>query len=232
MHLLNERFDKVVCINLIDRKDKRDKLERSFEQIGLNVEWFNAVKYEFLPNLVEAMNVSGKAHFNKLQPYEIGAALSHYHVLKQALSEGAKNIFVFEDDALFHKDFNAKLEKYWSNLPSDWDMISLYSFMYSLAPQNIRISNRWIKSYKSWSLLAYGMKEAVMKDYINRQNSFFTIADMVTFQMQETTKFNMYTATPALCVPSTTLRSDIRTQMNYKDSPTITNIGYSNDNYE
>ena len=65
------------------------------------------------------------------------------------------------------------------------------------------------------------------------QDNFFTIADSVTYGMQEINKWNIYSAAPALCIPETQLGSNIRgSSMNYKSNPTITNMGYSDDNYE
>ena len=236
-HLLNREFDKVVCINLAERPDKKEKMKKKFFELGIEVEWFTAVQYGFVSKLVPKIVDAGIAHFNKETPNEMGCAMSHYSVIKQALLEGVDELFVFEDDARFHKDFNTKLDSYWDALPdlgpNNWDMISFYSFMYQLLPQNTRVSKRWMKSYKSWSLMAYGMKRPIMEDYIKRQDNFLTMSDMVPYQMQEENKWNIYSAVPALCIPETGLGSNIRgTNMNYKNNPTITNMGYSDDNYE
>jgi GR25 family glycosyltransferase involved in LPS biosynthesis len=232
IHRLNKDFDKVVCINLSNRQDKREKMAIRFNNINLEVEWFTAVQYGFIPNIVKPLVDSGKAHFNLNQPYEIGAALSHYAVIKQALDEGCNNLFVFEDDARLHKNFNEKLDRYLDALPNNWDLFLLYSFMYELKPQNIRVNSRWIKSFNSWSLMAYGMNRKFMEEYIQRQNKFFTISDLVTFKMQEEA-FNIYSAVPTLCVPDIDLGSNIRGEnMNYNSNPTIINFGYSNENYE
>ena len=233
MHRLNKEFDKVVCINLAERKDKREKMEKKFDDLGIEVEWFTAVQYGFIPQIVNPIVDSKAGHFNKNQPYEIGAALSHYHVIKQAILEDCENIFVFEDDALFHTDFNKKLDIYLDDLPQHWDMILFYSFMYHLLPENKRISKKWMRSFRSWSLMSYGMKREFMEEYVSRQDNFFTIADSVTYQMQEDSKFNIYSAIPALCVPETELGSNIRgVNMNYESNPTATNLGYGKEHYE
>ena len=52
--------------------------------------------------------------------------------LYECTREGCENIFVFEDDAKFHKGFNERVDKYLNELPTDWDMILFYSFMYQL----------------------------------------------------------------------------------------------------
>lgn len=233
MNRLHREFDKIVCINLSERDDKREKMEEKFENLGISPEWYTAVQYGFIPKIVDPIVNSQAGHFNKSQPYEIGAALSHYHVIKQALIEGCESIFVFEDDVRFHKDFEDKQDKYLDDLPNNWDMILYYSFMYHLLPENKRVSKRWMKSFRSWSLMAYGMKRDLMEEYIKKQDNFFTIADSVTYKMQEEKKFNIYSAVPALCIPEVEMGSNIRGEnRNYEYNPTVTNMGYSNDNYE
>jgi len=230
MHLLNKEFDKVICINLAERPDKREKMQKKFDELGIEVEWFTAVKYGF-SNIIAESNSSNKK-FNIGQPNEVGCAISHYTVIKKSLLDGANKIFVFEDDIKFHNNFNEKLNNYWNDLPNNWDMILLYSFMYNLLPQNKRISKKWLTSFNSWSLLAYGMNKDVMTEYINRQDLFFTISDAVTYKMQEQSHFNIYSAIPTLCIPDVTLGSEIRgNNKNYEFNPTVLNLGYSNDNY-
>lgn len=233
MSRLNREFDKVVCINLAERKDKRDNMQKKFDKHGIEVKWFTSVQYGFIPKIVEPIIKSRVGHFNISQPYEIGASLSHYHVIKQALLEDCQNIFVFEDDVRFHKDFNNKLDVWMDDAPQHWDMLMLYSFMYHLLPENERVSKRWIKSFRSWSLMAYAMNRDMMEEYIKKQDQFFTIADSVTYNLQEEKKWKMYSAIPSLCIPETELGSNIRGKnMNYEYNPTITNMGYTDENYE
>ena len=231
MHRLNQEFDKIICINLSERKDKREDMQKKFDSLGIEVEWFTAVQYGFIPKILNPIVDSKAGHFNKTQPYEIGAALSHYHVIKQAQLEGVQNLFVFEDDVRFHKDFNNKVDKWFDDLPANWDMILLYSFMYELLPQNKRLSKHWISSYRSWSLMSYGMRSEVMSEYIKRQDKFFTIADTITYKMQEDSNFNIYSAVPTLCVPKEN-SSNIRGSANYINNPTIINMGVSDSSYD
>ena len=232
MHRINSEFDKVVCINLVERKDKKEKIQKRFDNLGIEVEWHTAVKYGFIPRIVPFIN-NNEQHFNPRQPFEMGCALSHYHVVKQALEEGAERLFVFEDDALFHKEFNKKFNSYFNTLPKDWDQFLLYSFMYEWLPKNTRVNARWVKSYRSWSLMSHGIKKNMMKGYIVRQDAFFTISDKVTFDMQEENVWNIYSAIPSLCLPDSKMGSNIRGEnMNYATNPTVTNWGIPNENYE
>ena len=223
MHRLNKDFDRIVCINLVNRPDKREKMQSRFNKLEISFEWYNAVQYGFLPNLTKPIIDSKKAHFNPTTPYEIGAALSHYAVIKQAFEEGIERLFVFEDDAVFHKEFNSRLDKSLDLLPADWNIILLYSFMYEILPENKRVNSRWITSYRAWSLMSYGINRKAMAEYIKRQDQFFTISDLVTFKMQEE-GWKIYSAVPTLCVPSMDV-SNIRTAQNYIQTPTIINLG-------
>ena len=234
MHRINKEFDKVVCINLVNREDKRNRSWKKFQELGIDVEAFKAVEYGFAKQIVESLPkvTNGFGRFNTKSPNEFGASMSHYTVIKTALEEGVQNLFVFEDDVLFRKDFNEKFDKYFDALPEDWDMFLLYSFMYKLQPQNVRVNSRWIKSYDSWSLMSYGMNRKAMERYIAEQDYFFRIADLASFQMQGK-DLNIYSAVPTLCIPNQQLGSNIRgDNMNYVNTNTVLNMGYSNENYE
>ena len=234
MHLINEKFDKVVCISLVNRVDKRTKTELKFRELGIDVEWFGAVEYGFASQIVEALRPTQNdfPRFNTKHPNEFGAAMSHYTVIKGAFQTGVEKLFVFEDDVMFRKDFNTQFEKYYKALPENWDMFMLYSFMYKLQPQNIRVNARWIKSYDAWSLMAYGMNRKAMERYIKDQDKMFQIADRASFKMQGK-DLNIYSAVPTLCIPNQKLGSNIRGEnMNYVNTNTILNMGFSNDNFE
>lgn len=231
-HPLNHFFDKVYCISLAERPDKREKMEKKFAKLGIEVEWFTPVEYGFNKIISPAITNAGVGKFNPAQPNEIGAALSHYTVIKKAYLEGHHQVFIFEDDVLFDKDFNNKLEKYLKKVPSDTNIMMLYSFMYEILPQNVRVNSRWIKSYRAWSVMAYGIDRKAMKYYIESQDNYFTMSDAVTYLMQENPAWKIYSAIPSICIPDSDMGSNIRKTQNYKVTPTITNLGVPDENYE
>jgi len=223
MHRLNKDFDRVICINLVERKDKKEESKLRFDSLGINVEWFNPVKFDFIPKIINPIVDSKIGNFNKTQPYELGAFLSHYSVIKNALLNGCKKIFVFEDDCLFHKDFNNILPKYLDTIPLDADGILFYSFQYELLKENMRCSARWTKGFKSWSLLAYGMNDLAMKKYIEIADNQPQIADLISYKMMEL-GFNFYVASPPLVIPSKSY-SDIRNIKNYEINKSVYLLG-------
>jgi len=236
MHRINKEFDKVVCINLLNRPDKRENMQKKFDDLGIEVEWFSAIPYGFAKQITNNLPLQNRGQgfprFNKKTPNEFGAALSHYTVIKTALLEGKKNIFVFEDDVMFRKGFNNAFDKYFEALPKDWNMFLLYSFMYEYFPENVRVNAKWVKSFRSWSLMAYGMDQKAMERYIKEQDEFFRIADLASYQMQNK-DLNIYSCVPTLCIPNQKLGSNIRgDNMNYITNKTILNMGYNDSNFE
>ena len=233
-HRINKEFDKVVCINLVNRPDKKENMKAKLDELGILVEWFKAVPYGFAGEIVNSLKpiTNDFPRFNIKTPNEFGAAMSHYTVIKTALLEGAEKLFVMEDDVMFRKGFNEKFDKYYDSLPADWDMFLLYSFMYKIQPQNVRVNAKWVKSYDAWSLMSYGMNKKAMERYVEDQDKLFQIADRASFRMQGK-DLNIYSAVPTLCIPNKDLGSNIRgDNMNYENTQTVLNMGYGKENYE
>jgi len=225
-NLLNARYDKTYCICLKEREDKYKYAHAQFIKHDIEVEFYRPVIPGYALKLIELyadkyndLRINHRL-FNKEFPNELGAMQSHYNVIKTALLEGAKSIFVFEDDCAFHKDFNSLLPKYLNTLPSDAHGILLYSYMANLEPQNVRVAPRWTKGFASWSLLAYGLNEKAMKMYIQLQDSQPMIADKASWVMMTQMGFNFYIASPPLVIPSKSLTSSIRGEnKNYEKAP-------------
>jgi len=231
---LNQEFKKIVCINLLNRPDKKEYMQKKFDKLGIDVEWFHSVPYGFAGDIVNSLKPieNDYPRFNTKTPNEFGAAISHYTVIKTALLQGHENIFVFEDDVMFRKDFNDQFEKSYKVLPKNWDMFLLFSFMYKIQTQNVRVNARWIKSYDGWSLMAYSMNKKAMEQYINDQDKMFQIADRASFKMQGK-NLNIYSTVPTLCIPNQKLGSNIRgDNMNYVNTNTVLNLGFNDNNYE
>lgn len=216
MSLINERYDKIVCINLKERPDKKEYMLERFEQYDIDVEWYHPVILGYASHFVDLYadkynDLSRNyVRFNKAFPNEFGTLHSHYCVIKTALLEGVDNLFVFEDDCAFHKDWNNLLPKYLNSIPDDADGILLYSYMDRLLPENVRVKPRWTKGFASWSFLAYGLNRKAMEGYIALMDSAPMIADRGSWEMMTHGGYNFYIATPNLVIPQKTLTSDIR----------------------
>lgn len=239
MNLLNEHYEKIVCISLKEREDKYKYALSQFIKHNIQVEFYRPVVPGYAAKIIEPYcqrynSPDGRqVRFNLRFPNELGAMQSHYNVIKTALLDGVQSIFIFEDDCAFHKDFDTLLPKYLNTIPEDADGILLYSFLYQLLPQNIRVNPRWTKGYACWSILAYGMNRRVMERYISMADAAPMIADSITYHMMTFEGFKFYVASPPLVIPSKTFTSNIRGEdKNYEKHRTVFMLGVNDDDYE
>jgi len=236
--LINQHYSKVVCICLKEREDKYKYALSQFIQHDIQVEFYRPVILNYARHFVDIYadkyNDESKNYvrFNKSFPNEFGTLHSHYYVIKSALLDGAQNLFVFEDDCSFHKDWNELLPKYLNTVPEDADGILLYSFMSQLEPQNIRVKPRWTKGFASWSFIAYGLNKRAMEGYIKLQDETPMIADRGSWTMMTHLNYNFYVASPPLILPSKELTSNIRgSNKNYEKIKSIFIMGINEADY-
>jgi GR25 family glycosyltransferase involved in LPS biosynthesis len=99
------------CINLEERTDRFNDVNKEFKKVGLNVNF----------------------HRPKKDPRGgmVGCFLSHVHCMKQALKEN-KNVLIFEDDVYFTDDWASKLPDAINIYKSEWDVIRLGSIISSI----------------------------------------------------------------------------------------------------
>ena len=102
------KINKVLYINLEHRTDRKEKIEKELEKIGLleKSERFDAIK-----------NKRGA----------LGCALSHIACLERAQKEGWNNILIIEDDNTWSVD-KETLDKNLQNFFVYWISISLKLF--------------------------------------------------------------------------------------------------------
>lgn len=218
MGYLNDRYEKIVCINLKERKDKYEFMLAQFIKNDISVEWFHPVIHGYANKIVKPLVDAKVAHFNVQHANEFNTMSSFYHVVKSAILDGAQSLFIIEDDFHMHKQFNELLPKYFDTVPKDADAILLYSYMSGLNPENIRVSSRWVRGYKSWSHIAIGMSKKYMEEFIKRIDRRPCTGDLISYEMMEQ-GFNVYIATPPLGIPSKLFVSDIRGNNKNYDKP-------------
>lgn len=86
-------FDKVYCISLVDREDRRAEAKRQFGRVGL----LEKVEFEIVTR--------------DLENSERGIYDSHMTCLRKGLQSGARNIMVFEDDVVFERFSPKRIKK-------------------------------------------------------------------------------------------------------------------------
>jgi len=96
------RIEKTYCINLDERHDRWNRVQREFQKLDINVERFSGIR---------------KA------PGFAGCKESHLEVLK--LCQTYKIFMILEDDVCFLDHALTFINKALSQLPDNWDMLYL-----------------------------------------------------------------------------------------------------------
>jgi GR25 family glycosyltransferase involved in LPS biosynthesis len=110
---LFDRFDKVYCINLEHREDRKNHILSECNKYDLGeVSFFNAFN-----------------GYNLSNPYKIsngnfGLILTNIEIIKEAKNNNYKNILILEDDCYFTSEV-LNINTYFDALPDDWDMLYL-----------------------------------------------------------------------------------------------------------
>jgi GR25 family glycosyltransferase involved in LPS biosynthesis len=124
--MINNYFDKIICINL----DKRtDRLKESWKQWSANnliVERMSAVEgnpmgWRHVTERDAGINTIKKSSWNGAA----GCMASHVNIWKRAKAEGWKNVLIIEDDCDFIQDLQNVFSKLIKEVPIDWDLLYL-----------------------------------------------------------------------------------------------------------
>jgi hypothetical protein len=121
MHVLNQFFDKIYCINLDHRTDRWEECEKMFSHYNLSVERVSAIK----PN----------ENINNLGPGQVSLIKTTIQILEDAKRLNLKNFLLLEDDVEFcdyRSEYNGpssedRFRKYIEHLPEDWALFYLGS---------------------------------------------------------------------------------------------------------
>jgi glycosyl transferase family 25 len=122
-------FDRTYIINLPERTDRRQGIERELKNIGSSL----------IPGKVEL--------FPAIRPLDpqsfpskgvLGCYLSHLQILKQARNDGLKNVLIVEDDLAISKRFRSATKTLFNALNElDWGIVFLGYFPY----QGLKLSD-------------------------------------------------------------------------------------------
>ena len=170
-------FDRIYCISLEEREDRRQSAAASFAKIGLTG------KVEFVLVKLHPSNV------------EQGMYESHMTCLRKGLEVGAKSIVVFEDDVIFDR-FDAEHFKQCTQFLAehpDWKVLLLGALIRS----SRKTTNQFIQKVRYQSLahayalnrnyaetLAYQPWQGIVIDTIFRplDNDIYAVYPMFAFQ--------------------------------------------------
>lgn len=182
-----EYFDKVYCVSLKHRKDRRQEAMWEFTKVGLSS------RVEFL--LVEEHPTDR----------EQGIYESHMTCIRKGLNTGAKTILMFEDDILFDRFHLTTLKncvEFLAGCP-DWNMLSLGCMVKS----SRRTQNQSILKIRFRSLChAYALSRPFAETIVDTPWNKVPLDDMLRDLKDEST----YCVYPAFAFQSSSRSDNLR----------------------
>jgi len=122
--MIQDYFDKIICINLAKRPDRWKQVTQEFAKAGItNVQRYyaidgNPMEWKYVPD--------GKA-LNQIKPQSwdgaAGCMASHVNIWKLAKENNWKNVLIVEDDCDFVGNVQNLFNEQIKNVPDDWDIL-------------------------------------------------------------------------------------------------------------
>lgn len=178
-----DRFDRMVCLNLAERTDRRENVERQFRKLGIDgrVEFHTAVMHPHNDIIIDALRKAGKGNLSK--PNEFSCAREHYTIIKKALLQGVRHLLIFEDDILFLNDFDY-IVRTLNAIPEDFECVQFGGFTVNsgiFTKSRHTADGLWMQGVPVWNMSMVGLGREAMQMYVSWQDFYVNVADMAPF---------------------------------------------------
>ena len=122
---INKRVDRIYVINLLEDIHKRNYIITIMKKYGIN----------FTLLIVERISYEILVQFDKNLPIsvnELGCCISHLWCLYQIIYKKIKNVIIFEDDIILHKEFEQKFIHIYDKNPNiDFLLLGAHDYNFS-----------------------------------------------------------------------------------------------------
>jgi GR25 family glycosyltransferase involved in LPS biosynthesis len=122
---INKRVDKIYVINLLDDLHKRNYIITIMKKYGIN----------FTLLIVEYISPEILVQFDKklsISTNELGCCISHLWCLYQIIYKKIKNVIIFEDDIILHKEFEQRFLYIYDKNPNiDFLLLGAHDYNFS-----------------------------------------------------------------------------------------------------
>lgn len=177
-----DSFDRVVCINLPSRSDRKLNFITQCKKYNLgNFEFFNAIDGNSLSN----------NHYPLLNG-AYGLILSNIEILKNAKNDKLNNILIMEDDCVFSDEIT-KIDSYLEQLPSDWDMFYLggnHNIGWGNTPPPYEVNEMIVKLHNTFTTHFVAINSKLFDVLIDELSTFSYPIDVIYTKIQK--KYNVY----------------------------------------
>jgi len=190
------KIDKIYCINLKSRKDRKEKMLFQFEKLKLNVQWIKGEKIYF------TLRKNKHKKYNFSLKGQLGCLKSHLKIINDAIKNNYENIIIFEDDVIICDDFVERLNNIEKYIPKDWDVIHLagncYHHYEKHQPYSEKINKYIMKNNQVYGTFALLINKKIFKILKNLYKKKKYNTDNI--HVEEIQKnYNSYSVLPFMC---------------------------------
>ncbi|XP_028301196.1 procollagen galactosyltransferase 2 [Gouania willdenowi] len=158
-------FDKIYLINLKRRLDRRIRMLKTMDSVGLDATFTDAVDGKALnSSQLQALGIEMMPDYK--DPYsgrvltrgEIGCFLSHHSIWTEMVDRGLQKVLVLEDDVRLEPRFKRRLQAIMENVNKaqlDWDLIYVgrKRMQVQQPEQSVEgVNNLVVADYSYWTL--------------------------------------------------------------------------------
>ena len=195
--MMFDYIDKAYYINLDYRTDRKLLLEERIKKIGLDIERFEAVKF----NLDEMENPYNDKDWHK----KMACNQSHINIIKSAKEQGLKNVWILEDDCVFVDGFVEKAKKCLDELQDlEWD---LFYFGGEPNRESEPHSDLLVKTNGAYGIHSYIINNTFYDKVINNTPTNLLL-DVFLLNFNESDKI-FYISKELLCLQDGNFESDL-----------------------
>lgn len=178
--LFNDIFKNVYIMNLDRRTDRMDKMKLLMKNHNIQYTRISAIDGKNL-EIPKGSKLTSKGAYGNL--------LTNIKILEDAKKRKYSEIVIFEDDILFHKNFDTMLSKI-TNVPQDWDILYLGSSQRIGTINLIPKQTDYYIANQSRGTFAYVIKSHMYDILLNLYKTYEENVDMLMGRIQE--KYRCY----------------------------------------
>lgn len=193
MNKLTLPFDKIYLINLVECESRLFDMMNQFEYLGIkdDIELFQTCKHPHTELIKNSFNNSSKGYFNVASAFN--CTREHYTIIKRAYLNGLNSIMIIEDDCQFLNKIDV-LQKYFDNLPDDWDILRINCLRGSTEENYFKEKDiLWDKQFIGiWGTGCYALSRKGMKYIIDSLDNYYEPIDCTLFFYNKNKNINQY----------------------------------------
>lgn len=183
---LFDRFDKVYCINLEHREDRKNHILSECAKYDLGeLSFFKAINGNNISNPYRISNGC------------VGLILSNIEIIKEAKNNNYKSILILEDDCHFTNEV-LNINSYFDALPDDWDMLYVggnhNTHMGYLPPK--QINEKIVKLHNTFTTHFVAINQNMYDVILKRLSKFSNPIDVIYTEIQKS--YNVYSTSKAI----------------------------------